>query len=44
MEVTKSIGIVIVSFCCDFTYILSHSYLCFYSVLAKEKKKIDTLL
>ena len=36
--VTKSLGTVLESYCCVFSFSLSHTYLCLYSILAKRKK------
>ena len=39
MEVSdKNLGIGLESFCCVFSFILSHTYLRLYSVLAKEER------
>ena len=37
-QVTKTLGIVLEIFRCVFSFILSHTYLCLYSVLAKKER------
>ena len=44
MEETKTLGTVLESFRCVFSFILSHTYLRLYSVLAKKERNCYLVL